>query len=224
MLNDLTVGTYDVIVTTGPAYNTLRQEAAETMVQMAQNWPKLMEIAGDKVIRAMDWPGADDIADRVAKTLPPGLADKPEDQKDAPPMVQTPNGPIPLDQAGQMIGQMDHALSQMQGEMEKHEAGIKKAEIAAAASIEVARINAEARGDNAELSAFAKMLMMQAAPRIDHAAAVEAAADPMHPNAPAPVAQGMEQAPADVQAVEQQQTMQPEPDAENAPAPEGYEA
>lgn len=224
VLNDLTTGKYDVIVTTGPAYNTLRQEAADSMIQMSQSWPKLMEIAGDKIVRAMDWPGADDIADRIAKTLPPGLADEPQDQKDAPPMVQTPNGPIPLDQAGQMIGQMDQALSQMQQELEQHEAGIKKAEIAAAASIEVARINAEARGDNAELSAFAQMLMAQAAPKIAHSAAVEAAADPMHPDAPAPVAQGLQQAPADAQAAEHAQSLQPEPDAGNASASEGAEA
>ena len=159
MLNDLTVGTYDVIVTTGPAYNTLRQEAAETMVQMAQNWPKLMEIAGDKVIRAMDWPGADDIADRVAKTLPPGLADKPEDQKDAPPMVQTPNGPIPLDEAGQMIGQMDHALSQMQGEMEKLESGMAKAQLDAQTRIEVAKISAAAKHDDTELNGIVKIML-----------------------------------------------------------------
>ena len=159
VLNDLTVGTYDVIVTTGPAYNTLRQEAAETMVQMAQNWPKLMEIAGDKVIRAMDWPGADDIADRVAKTLPPGLADKPEDQKDAPPMVQTPNGPIPLDQAGQMIGQMDHALSQMQGEMEKLESGMAKAQLDAQTRIEVAKISAAAKHDDTELNGIVKIML-----------------------------------------------------------------
>ena len=191
------------------------------MVQMSQSWPKLMEVAGDKVVRAMDWPGADDIADRIAKTLPPGLADEDKKQKDAPPMVQTPNGPIPLDQAGQMIGQMDQALSQMNDELEKHEAGIRKAEIAAAASIEVARINAEAKGDNAELSAFAKLLMMQAAPQIDHQAKVMAAADPAHPETPAPIAQGLEQAPADVAA---QEAAQPEPDAGTAPAPEGAEA
>ncbi|MEI6644057.1 MAG: portal protein [Novosphingobium sp.] len=220
VLNDLTIGEYGVVVSSGPAYNTLKQEAAESMVQMSQSWPKLMEVAGDKVVRAMDWPGADDIADRIAKTLPPGLADEDKKQKDAPPMVQTPNGPIPLDQAGQMIGQMDEALSRMNDELEKHEAGIKKAEIAAAASIEVARINAEAKGDNAELSAFAKLLMMRAQPEIDHSAAVQAAADPMHPNAPAPIAQGLEQPPADAQAMEQQQAMQPDP----ASAPEGAEA
>jgi len=229
--NDMTVGQYDCIVTSGPAYNTLREEAAANMIEMGGKWPKLMDVAGDKIVRALDWPGAEEIADRLEKTLPPGLADKPQDGKEAPPMVQTPNGPIPLDQAGQMIGQMDHALSQMQQELEQHEAGIKKAEIAAAASIEVARINAEARGDNAELSAFAKLLQMQAAPQIDHAAAVQAAADPAHPNAPAPVAQGLEQAPADAQASDQghQQAMemqasQPEPDAGNASAPEGAEA
>jgi Phage P22-like portal protein len=226
VLNDLTVGKYDVVVTTGPAYNTLRQEAAESMVQMAGSWPKLMEVAGDKVVRAMDWPGADDIADRLEKTLPPGIADQKDDGKQDP-MVQAPNGPIPIDQAGQLIGQMDHTLQQMQAELERHEAGIEKAKIAAAASVEVALINAGAKGDTAELGAMAQMLLARMQPQIDHSAAVAAAADPAHPNAPAPIAQGVEQAPADAmsadqshqQAMEMQQA-QPEPDAGNASAPE----
>jgi hypothetical protein len=159
VLNDLTVGKYDVIVSTGPAYNTLRQEAADSMVQMAQSWPKLMEVAGDKVVRSMDWPGADDIADRIAKTLPPGLADKPKDEKDAPPMVETPNGPIPLEQAGQMIGQMDHALSQMQGEMEKLESGMAKAQLDAQTRIEVAKISASAKHDDTELNGIVKIML-----------------------------------------------------------------
>jgi len=204
VLNDLTVGEYDVIVTTGPAYNTLRQEAADSMVQMAGSWPKLMEVAGDKVVRSMDWPGADDIADRIAKTLPPGIADD-KDGKDDKPMVQTPNGPIPIEQAGQMIGQMDQTLSQMHEEMTKLENGIEKSRMEAESRERIAQMNNDAKLDNTELAGMVQMLIAKMNPILAHQAAVVAAADPMHPDAPAPIAQGMAQAPAQVQAADQSQ-------------------
>ena len=47
VINDLTVGKYDVTIAAGPSYTTQRQEAAEAMTQFAQSWPKLMDVAGD---------------------------------------------------------------------------------------------------------------------------------------------------------------------------------
>jgi hypothetical protein len=88
VLNDVRVGTYDVTVTTGPAYSTMRQEAAQAMVEFGQSWPKLMDIAGDKVVKAMDWPGAEEIAERIKKTIPPELTrEKDEEEEDLPPQV-----------------------------------------------------------------------------------------------------------------------------------------
>ena len=52
----MSVGQYDCTVSAGPSFSTLRQEASEAMVSFGQSWPKLMDIAGDKVVRAMDWP------------------------------------------------------------------------------------------------------------------------------------------------------------------------
>jgi hypothetical protein len=162
VLNDLTVGDYDVVVSSGPAYSTLRQEAADSMVSMAQSWPKLMEVAGDKVVKSMDWPGAQEIAERIAKTLPPGLADDakatPEDD------VQTPNGPIPKQQAGQLIGQMANALEAMQAEMDAREVELEKQRIAAESREEVARINAASRADTEELKGMIAMLLQQMQP------------------------------------------------------------
>ena len=66
----MSVGQYDCTVSAGPSFSTLRQEASEAMVSFGQSWPKLMDIAGDKVVRAMDWPGAEEIAERIAKDHP----------------------------------------------------------------------------------------------------------------------------------------------------------
>lgn len=73
MMYNLGVGTYDVTISTGPSYNTLRQEAAESMVEMVQANPALMGVIGDLMVKNMDWPGADEIAARLALTLPPEI-------------------------------------------------------------------------------------------------------------------------------------------------------
>jgi hypothetical protein len=113
-LNDMKAGDYAATVRAGPSYDTLRQEAATSMVEWGKAWPKLMDIAGDKMIRAQDWPGADEIADRVEKTIPAELRDD-DDEGEAPPMVQTPRGPIPLEQAGQMLQEMDQQIQRWPG-------------------------------------------------------------------------------------------------------------
>jgi hypothetical protein len=65
------VGTYDVMVTTGPGYMTKRQEALEAMNQILQSNPQLWSVAGDLFIKNMDWPGAQEMADRFKKILDP---------------------------------------------------------------------------------------------------------------------------------------------------------
>lgn len=65
------VGTYDVMVTTGPGYMTKRQEALDAMSQILQSNPQLWSVAGDLFIKNMDWPGAQEMAERFKKILDP---------------------------------------------------------------------------------------------------------------------------------------------------------
>ncbi len=65
------VGTYDVMVTTGPGYMTKRQEALDAMSQILQTNPQLWAVAGDLFIKNMDWPGAQEMAERFKKILDP---------------------------------------------------------------------------------------------------------------------------------------------------------
>ena len=67
------VGKYDVVATTGPGYATKRQEALEAMAQLLQGNPQLWAVAGDLFVKNMDWPGAQEMAKRFAKTLDPKL-------------------------------------------------------------------------------------------------------------------------------------------------------
>jgi len=102
ILNDVTVGEYDVVMDTGPGYNSKRQEASESMATILAADPNLMSQIGDLWFRNMDFPGADVIADRLA-TLNP-LA-KIDDKSPIPPQVQ-----MQLAQAQSQIQQLQQAL------------------------------------------------------------------------------------------------------------------
>ena len=67
------VGRYDVVVTTGPSYMTKRQESMEAMSQILQGNPNLWAVAGDLFVKNMDWPGAQEMAARLRKTIDPKL-------------------------------------------------------------------------------------------------------------------------------------------------------
>jgi hypothetical protein len=164
-MNDMTVGEYAVTISVGPSYDTLRQEAVDGMIQTAQNWPKLMDIAGDKVIRSMDWPMADEIADRVEKTIPPELRKGEDGQEETDEnMVQTPKGPIPKDQVGTMLEQMDQQMQHLNQQLQEASSGLEKAKIDAASRERVAEINAVSKADVAELQGWVQLLVSKLQP------------------------------------------------------------
>ena len=74
VVNDLSRGSYTVKVSVGPSFTTRRQEAAESMIEFVRAFPAAATVAGDLVAKNMDWPGADDLAERLKKLLPPGLS------------------------------------------------------------------------------------------------------------------------------------------------------
>ena len=85
VLNDVTVGDYDVVMETGPGFNSKRQEAVAAMLPMVGSNEELFKIAGDLVFRNMDFPGADVIADRLAAANPLAQIDE---KSEIPPQVQ----------------------------------------------------------------------------------------------------------------------------------------
>ena len=75
---DMSVGMFDVALSTGTSYTTRRVEAAQAMMDAIQVWPDLMGVAGDLVAKAQDWPGADKLAERLKKTIPPHFLEEEE--------------------------------------------------------------------------------------------------------------------------------------------------
>lgn len=102
----LDAGRYDCTISVGPSFETKRQESVASMLDLSKALPQTMQNAMDLLVRNMDWPGAQEIADRLKKLLPPGLIDNP-DEKPLPPQIQ-----------GQMqhMSQMIQQLSQQNSE------------------------------------------------------------------------------------------------------------
>ena len=106
VLNDVTVGEYDVVMDTGPGYNSKRQEAVDAMMQLFAADPALIQTAGDLLVRNMDFPGAETIADRLAVNNPLAQID---DKSKVPPRIQ-----MQLKQMQAQNQQMQQALQQLQ--------------------------------------------------------------------------------------------------------------
>ena len=115
---DVKLGAYDVVCAAGPSYSTQRQEAADAMSQILQGNPQLMQVAGDLFIKSMDWPGADEIAERLKKAMPPELtSDDDEEGPQVPPQLQA-----HMQQMDQAIQEREQAIQQLQQQMQQMEA------------------------------------------------------------------------------------------------------
>lgn len=73
--NDLTVGRYDVVMDTGPGFETKRLEAVDSMLDLMRTplGEPIVKVGADVMVRQMDFPGASDLADRLAPMTPQGL-------------------------------------------------------------------------------------------------------------------------------------------------------
>ena len=133
------IGRYSVVITVGPSYQTQRQEAFTMLSEMAARNPELMQVAGDIIVRAGDFPMAEQLADRLEKTLPPNLADQKDGQPEIPPQVQQ-----------QMQVQQQH-LDQAVQTMQAMEERLQVAERGEQSKI--AQTQAKAQTDQAEIEA-----------------------------------------------------------------------
>ena len=120
------VGKYDVVVATGPGYATKRQEALEAMAQLLQGNPSLWAVAGDLFVKNMDWPGAQEMAKRFAKTIDPKLmedGDKPPELQAAEQQIQVMGQE--LDQLHQMLQNVGKSIEAQDMQRKDFEATVK---------------------------------------------------------------------------------------------------
>jgi hypothetical protein len=116
------VGKYDIAVSTGPSYMTKRQESLDAMSQLLQGNPQLWQVAGDLFVKNMDWPGAQEMAKRFAKTIDPKLLnDADEDPALAAAQQQ-------MEAMGQELDQLHGMLQNVSKSMEAQDMAIKEQE------------------------------------------------------------------------------------------------
>lgn len=115
---NLSSGKYGVRVKSGPAYSTLREEAAENLTKIVGSNPQMMTILGPMWAKMQDWPEADKISRMLMAMAPPQVQAAAEDKEQAvPQQIQA--------QMQQMKGQIEeltHALEAAHNEVEKIEA------------------------------------------------------------------------------------------------------
>ena len=131
------VGKYDVVVVTGPGYATKRQESLEAMAQLLQTNPQLWAVAGDLFVKNMDWPGAQEMAKRFARTIDPKIISDTEED----PALQAANQQIQA--MGAEMQQMHQMLQNVQQSMEAQKLQVDK--FKAATDAEVKTYEAETR-------------------------------------------------------------------------------
>lgn len=139
------VGRYDVVVTTGPSYMTKRQEAMDAMSQILQGNPNLWAVAGDLFVKNMDWPGAQEMSERLRKTIDPKLlADQDNDPalQAAQQQIQAMAGE--MDAMHQMLMNVDKSMEAREAKVREFEAQIK------AFDAETKRISATMAGMSVE--------------------------------------------------------------------------
>jgi len=143
VLNDLSAGKYDVSVSTGPSFSTQRAEFADLMLNMAQGNPQLMAVAGDLVMGSLDFPKAEQVAERLKMMLPPPIQQQLQAGKDVPPEVAQLQGQMQQMQqmAEQHIGEMQKEMRALQAKAQSKDDAILRERVAAA-QLEIERYNA----------------------------------------------------------------------------------
>jgi hypothetical protein len=183
MMYNLGVGTYDVSISTGPSYTTLRQEAASAMIEMTQANPQLMQIAGDLIVKNMDWPGAEELSERLKLTLPPEIqqAEQAKKQNTMPPEMQ--QLMQQFDMAMQQKDQMLQEIQQMLQKLEQENQMLKTDNEAKKDEVIIKAVDTEIKAYTAE-TARMQALQQAMTPEQIQAIVMQTLQDMMTPNVP----------------------------------------
>jgi len=103
--NKMSNGQYRVIVTTGPSFETKRQEAAQRMLDFAQISGTMNPIDKYYYLKNADWEGASELAEAVRKQIPYGILPPRPGEKPPPPPQ-----PDPIQQTELQIKMLDREV------------------------------------------------------------------------------------------------------------------
>src|SRR5271170_2146165 len=169
--NDMSVGRFDVVMDTGPGYETKRLEGAENMLDLLKTSlaDPIAKAGADLVVRNMDFAGADDLADRLmpmnAQGMQKQIQQLPKEAQGIVQSLMTQN-----QQSQQLIQHLQLELKyKTQIEQGWMQTDVKKAHLAATTkahdtetrantAIDVAHINAQSGLADTELQVAGKLM------------------------------------------------------------------
>lgn len=124
------IGKYDVVSMAGPSFTTKRAEGAAALTEVISRSPQLIGVMGDLYFRSMDFPYADEMAERLKKMLPPQLQEQP-DEATMPPeaMMAIRQRDMALAQAQQVIGELQPKAADNQAAMAKVQVDMERTKV-----------------------------------------------------------------------------------------------
>lgn len=159
ILNNLTVGRYDIRMSTGPSFISQRQENKQALTELLQFVPQIGQVAPDLLLKAFDDGNMlEDIVERIKKSLNPALTQDGED-----PQLQA-----VMQQYQQQMQELQQALQQA-----KVQADDKNAErqlkleiehLKAQTTLAVAQLNNVAKAELEELKGAINMILQRMQP------------------------------------------------------------
>lgn len=160
ILNNLTVGRYDIRMTTGASFISQRQENKQALTQLIQFVPQIGQAAPDLLLKAFDDGNMlEDIVERIKKSLNPALT---QDGEGDPQMQQV------MQQFQQQMQQLQAALQEAQAQVQDKEAerqakfAIEK--LKADTTILVAQLNNASKTELEELKAAVQLILQRMQP------------------------------------------------------------
>lgn len=125
VVHDISAAKVGVIVKPGISYSSMRQEAADLWLEMARTAPQVATLVLDQVAANMDHPGAQQMAKRFKKALPPNMLTEAEREELTEPNAQ-PMPPTPEQQAA--MAEAEAKIAQAEADKAKAAAELAQAQ------------------------------------------------------------------------------------------------
>lgn len=121
-------GKYGIRLNFGPSYESQRTETADKLIELTQKYPQMMQLAGDIIVRNLNFAGAEELASRLQAAIPPQIlaASNPTNGDDAKnKLMATQNQIAQMQEQMKMLQQENQQLKveqklHMQSEQQKH--------------------------------------------------------------------------------------------------------
>lgn len=107
-------GMYDIQADTGPSFATQRMETSNILTQIASNDKDFLKLGGDILFKNLDFNGADTLADRYYKMLPPNIKGEAPDPHIEEVMQQA---SAKIEQMGQIITELQQQVKDKDKEL-----------------------------------------------------------------------------------------------------------